>query len=182
MILRFCFATPKIRSKSPNGFEIAEIVALFRQRLIYTRGTCDANIADRGLMFSRGADLEPLINRMRGLLALLVALSHAAAVCTLVPTATDYFQSALTPFLMFSGFNYVLGFIVINGYCIARSTIPQPFGLTLQLPTCSEKRALSGGLVSSAAERPCDDVCGLDSLSGEPDRDAADFLDRPTDQ
>jgi len=66
---------------------------------------------------------------MRGLLALLVALSHAAAVCALVPTTTDYFQSALTPFLMFSGFNYVLGFIVISGYCIARSTIAQPFRL-----------------------------------------------------
>ena len=50
-------------------------------------------------------------------------------------------------------------------------------GLTLQLPICFEVRALSGGLVSSTPERPCDDMCGLDPLSGEPDGDAADFLD-----
>jgi hypothetical protein len=36
---------------------------------------------------------------------------------------------------------------------------------------------LSGSLVSSAPERPCDDVCGLNPLSSEPDGDAADFLD-----
>jgi hypothetical protein len=45
------------------------------------------------------------------------------------------------------------------------------------LPTCFEVRPLSGGLVSSAPERPCDDVCGLDPLSSESDGDAADFLD-----
>ena len=49
--------------------------------------------------------------------------------------------------------------------------------LALQLPTCFEMRALSGGLVSSAPQRPCDNVCGLDTLSSEPDGDAADFLD-----
>jgi hypothetical protein len=43
-------------------------------------------------------------------------------------------------------------------------------------------RALSGGLVSSAPERPCDDVRGLDALSSESCGDAANFLDRPTDQ
>jgi len=45
------------------------------------------------------------------------------------------------------------------------------------LPTCFEVRPLSGGLVSSAPERPCDDVCGLDPLSSEPDGDAPNFLD-----
>jgi hypothetical protein len=49
--------------------------------------------------------------------------------------------------------------------------------LALQLPTCFEMRPLSGGLVSSAPERPCDDVWGLDALSGESGGDAADFLD-----
>jgi hypothetical protein len=49
--------------------------------------------------------------------------------------------------------------------------------LALQLPTCFEVRPLSGGLVSSTPERPCDDVRGLDPLSSEPDGDAADFLD-----
>jgi hypothetical protein len=32
--------------------------------------------------------------------------------------------------------------------------------LALQLSFCFEVRALSGRLVSSAPERPCDDVCG----------------------
>jgi len=36
---------------------------------------------------------------------------------------------------------------------------------------------LSGSLVSSAPERPCDDVCGLNPLSSESDGNAADFLD-----
>ena len=49
--------------------------------------------------------------------------------------------------------------------------------LALQLPICFEVRALSGSQVSSAPERPCDDVCGLDPLSSESDGDAADFLD-----
>jgi hypothetical protein len=54
--------------------------------------------------------------------------------------------------------------------------------LALQLPSCFEVRPLSSGLVSSAPERPCNDVCGLDALSSEPDSDAADLLNRPTDQ
>src|SRR5687768_18023374 len=53
--------------------------------------------------------------------------------------------------------------------------------LALQLPF-SEVSALSGSLVSSAPERPCDDVCGLNTPSRESDGNAANFLDRPTDQ
>jgi hypothetical protein len=49
--------------------------------------------------------------------------------------------------------------------------------LALQLSFCFEVRALSDRLVSSAPERPCDDVCGLDALSSESGGDAADFLD-----
>lgn len=48
-------------------------------------------------------------------------------------------------------------------------------GLALQL--LFEVGALSGGLVGSTPERPCDDVCGLDTLPSESDGDAADFLD-----
>jgi hypothetical protein len=48
--------------------------------------------------------------------------------------------------------------------------------LALQL-SFFEVGTLSGDLVSSAPERPCDDVRGLNPLSGEPDGDAADFLD-----
>jgi hypothetical protein len=50
-------------------------------------------------------------------------------------------------------------------------------GLALQLPFFSEVRALSGRLVSSTPERPCDDMRGLNPLSSESDGDAADFLD-----
>jgi hypothetical protein len=49
--------------------------------------------------------------------------------------------------------------------------------LALQLPFCFEVRALGGSLVSSAPERPCDDVCGLNPLSSKSDGNTADFLD-----
>jgi peptidoglycan/LPS O-acetylase OafA/YrhL len=74
--------------------------------------------------------MVPFIDRMRGALAILVALSHAAALATLVPATSDFFQAALTPATMFSGFNYVIGFIVISGYCVARSTIKS----TIKMP------------------------------------------------
>jgi hypothetical protein len=56
------------------------------------------------------------------------------------------------------------------------------FHLALQLPFCFEVCALSCSLVSSAPERPCDDVGWHDPFSREFDGDAANFLDRPTDQ
>ena len=49
--------------------------------------------------------------------------------------------------------------------------------LALQLPFCLDVSALSGGLVSPAPERPCDDMRGLNPLSRKSDGDAADFLD-----
>lgn len=49
-------------------------------------------------------------------------------------------------------------------------------GLALQL-SFFEVSALSGSLVSSAPERPCDDVRGLNALLSESGGDAADFLD-----
>ena len=52
-----------------------------------------------------------------------------------------------------------------------------PLVLALQLPFCFEVRALSDRLVSSAPERPCDVVRGLDSFSAESDGEASDFLD-----
>ena len=51
------------------------------------------------------------------------------------------------------------------------------YDLALQLPFCFEVRALSGGLVSPAPERPCDDMRGLNSFLSKSDGDAADFLD-----
>jgi hypothetical protein len=49
--------------------------------------------------------------------------------------------------------------------------------LALQLPFCFEVGAPCDCLVSSAPDRPCDDVCWLDALSSEPDGDAPNFLD-----
>jgi peptidoglycan/LPS O-acetylase OafA/YrhL len=74
--------------------------------------------------------LNPFINRMRGVLAILVALSHANAACNIASANPDAFLAALTPFTMFSGFNYVIGFVVLSGYCVARSTMTAPFSFT----------------------------------------------------
>jgi peptidoglycan/LPS O-acetylase OafA/YrhL len=97
----------------------------------------------------RGDCLNPFINRMRGLLAILVAAGHVAAICAEQPTRPDFFQAGLTPALMFTGFNYVIGFIVISGYCIARSTWNKPF-------------SFSGYLWSRSTRiYPCLVACGL---------------------
>jgi len=49
--------------------------------------------------------------------------------------------------------------------------------LALQLPSRFEVCAPSDRLVSSAPERPCDDVSGLDPFLSEPAGDAPNFLD-----
>jgi hypothetical protein len=49
--------------------------------------------------------------------------------------------------------------------------------LALQLFFRFEVSALSGSLVSSAPERPCDNVGGLNPLLIKSDCNAADFLD-----
>ena len=65
-----------------------------------------------------------------------------------------------------------------RGSAIEGGTAHDSFGsLALQLPTRFEVRAPSDRLVSSAPERPCDDVGGLDPFSSEPDGDAPNFLD-----
>ena len=56
------------------------------------------------------------------------------------------------------------------------------FRLALQLHFSFEMGAACFGLMGASPERPCDDVGGLDAPLGEPDGDAADFLDRPADQ
>ena len=38
------------------------------------------------------------------------------------------------------------------------------------------------GLVRTSPQRPCNDVSGFDLPLREPDRDASDFLNRPSDQ
>ena len=73
--------------------------------------------------------MNSFINRFRGLLAILVATGHASAICAGEAASPDQLQAALTPVLMFTGFNYVIGFIVISGYCIARSTGNKEFAL-----------------------------------------------------
>jgi peptidoglycan/LPS O-acetylase OafA/YrhL len=71
--------------------------------------------------------MNPFINRLRGILAFLVALGHASYICYIFPTTDDFVRAALKPAVMYSGFNYVIGFFVLSGYCIARSTLNHPF-------------------------------------------------------
>src|ERR1700761_8224640 len=75
--------------------------------------------------------MNPFINRLRGLLAIGVAISHVMGVAGAYPTTPDSFQNALLPLFMFTGFNYVLGFIVLSGYCIARSTLTRAGNFSL---------------------------------------------------
>jgi peptidoglycan/LPS O-acetylase OafA/YrhL len=70
-----------------------------------------------------GGIVNPFINRLRGLLAIGVAIWHVRGIAGVYPTTPDFFQTAMSPLIMFTGFNYVLCFIVLSGYCIARSTL-----------------------------------------------------------
>ena len=58
-----------------------------------------------------------------------------------------------------------------------RRMLARLLALALQSLFCFEVSALSGSLVSSPPARPCDEVCGLYTLSSESDGDAANFLD-----
>jgi len=59
------------------------------------------------------------IDRLRGTFALLVMLGHAMDVAYARPV--DYWAPLLLPYRQFLGFVWVVGFIVLSGYCIARS-------------------------------------------------------------
>ena len=54
--------------------------------------------------------------------------------------------------------------------------------LELQLPSPLQVRALCGGLVGASPERPGDDVRGADAPLDEAGGDAADLLDRSSDE
>jgi len=68
--------------------------------------------------------MDPRIDRLRGLLAIGVLLGHAidlAHISTTAPSGTLFAMAMATrPFF---GFIWVIGFIVLSGYCIARSTM-----------------------------------------------------------
>jgi peptidoglycan/LPS O-acetylase OafA/YrhL len=68
--------------------------------------------------------MDPRIDRLRGLLAIGVLLGHAidlARISTAAPSGTLFSMAMATrPFF---GFIWVIGFIVLSGYCIARSTM-----------------------------------------------------------
>ena len=68
--------------------------------------------------------MDPRIDRLRGLLAIGVLLGHAidlAGMSTAAPSGTLFAIAIATR--PFSGFIWVIGFIVLSGYCIARSTM-----------------------------------------------------------
>ena len=60
------------------------------------------------------------INRLRGTFALLVVIGHAMAFA-LKGSTPDYWHSLVQPLAPFMGFIWVVGFIVLSGYCIASS-------------------------------------------------------------
>jgi peptidoglycan/LPS O-acetylase OafA/YrhL len=81
-------------------------------------------MSDTGKVRASGyAGMDPRIDRLRGLLAIGVMLGHAIDLCWVSTTGGDsvLFQiaNASRPYL---GFGCVVGFIVLSGYCIARST------------------------------------------------------------
>jgi peptidoglycan/LPS O-acetylase OafA/YrhL len=73
--------------------------------------------------------MNPFINRLRGLLAMGVVFWHIMPIPGPVPITPDAWQGVFGPLGLFSGFNYVIGFIVVSGYCIARSTLQPDFTL-----------------------------------------------------
>ena len=58
----------------------------------------------------------------------------------------------------------------------------RPHGLILQLHIPFDVSFSSNGLMCASPNGPCNDVSGVDPSLRKKDRDAADFLDRPTDQ
>jgi len=65
--------------------------------------------------------MEPKIDRLRGLFAIFVALGHFHDI--FIPFAkSDFLSQVVSPLRVILGFNWVIGFIVLSGYCIARST------------------------------------------------------------
>ena len=74
-----------------------------------------------------GGTINPFINRLRGILAMGVVCWHVLGMPGQIPFSTDIWQGVFGPLVLFSGFNYVVGFIVVSGYCIARSTLKRDF-------------------------------------------------------
>lgn len=68
--------------------------------------------------------MDPRIDRLRGLLAIGVLLGHAIDLAHLsAPHASGTLFAIATATRPFYGFVCVIGFIVLSGYCIARSTM-----------------------------------------------------------
>jgi peptidoglycan/LPS O-acetylase OafA/YrhL len=68
--------------------------------------------------------MDPRIDRLRGLLAIGVLLGHAIDLAQLsTPNPSGTLFSAALATRPFYGFICVVGFIVLSGYCIARSTM-----------------------------------------------------------
>jgi peptidoglycan/LPS O-acetylase OafA/YrhL len=68
--------------------------------------------------------MDPRIDRLRGLLAIGVLLGHAIDLAQMsVPNSSGTLYAAAIATRPFYGFICVIGFIVLSGYCIARSTM-----------------------------------------------------------
>lgn len=72
---------------------------------------------------------SPIIDRLRGILAAGVALGHLIDIAAASGISADAYWFLLQPWRQYLMFNCVVGFIVLSGYCIARSTISRDFSL-----------------------------------------------------
>jgi peptidoglycan/LPS O-acetylase OafA/YrhL len=73
--------------------------------------------------------VNPIINRMRGIFALLIVAGHTFPLAKFAFAKPDIVLGLSGPFEPLLGFTWVVGFIAISGYCITLSTIRGPFSL-----------------------------------------------------
>lgn len=118
--------------------------------------------------------LDPRIDRLRGLFAIAVAMGHAIDVVRL-NSPVDMASHLFASWRFFFGFTWVVGFIVLSGYCIARSTssTTQPYSVAKYslmrvtrifplLIVCGLVAALVEYSMFGSTERPAVWVDGID--------------------
>ena len=68
-------------------------------------------------------DSDHMIDRLRGLAAVFVALGHGMDVAGSAFAASDAYHFLLLPWRPYLGFSWVIAFIVLSGFCIVNSTV-----------------------------------------------------------
>ena len=73
--------------------------------------------------------VNPIIDRMRGIFALLIVIGHIFPLAKFAFAKPDIVLGLSGPFEPLLGFTWVVGFIAISGYCVTLSTVRGPFSL-----------------------------------------------------